>query len=118
MVGHRRDQIDERGASSIEYGLMVALIAVTCLVAIFMVGEAGHDKFCMIASAIGASCPDWEEEGEETELTSSCNGVPSLPGACFYEDPGFCISGCQKSSPEECQSFVGMCPIDHPCWCE
>ena len=42
---------DERGASLVEYALLVALIAIVCIVAIRFVGGRASDSF----SEIGAS---------------------------------------------------------------
>lgn len=43
---------DERGASLVEYALLVALIAVVCIAAVTLLGSAAEDKFSSIASAI------------------------------------------------------------------
>jgi pilus assembly protein Flp/PilA len=42
---------DERGASLVEYALLVALIAVVCIAAITLLGNNASDKF----STVGAS---------------------------------------------------------------
>ncbi|MDH3679223.1 MAG: Flp family type IVb pilin [Acidimicrobiia bacterium] len=42
----------ERGASLVEYALLVALIAVVCIAAVTLLGSAAEDKFSSIASAI------------------------------------------------------------------
>ena len=44
---------DERGASLVEYALLVALIAVVCLVAIQFLGNEAKDSFSSTGSAIG-----------------------------------------------------------------
>lgn len=41
---------DERGASLVEYALLVALIAVVCIVAITIVGTRANDKFSQVGS--------------------------------------------------------------------
>jgi len=41
---------DERGASLVEYALLVALIAVVCIVAIGFVGTRASEKFSGVAS--------------------------------------------------------------------
>ena len=41
---------DERGASLVEYALLVALIAVVCIVAIGFVGSRASEKFSGVAS--------------------------------------------------------------------
>ncbi len=43
----------ERGASLVEYALLVALIAVVCIAAVTALGGAASDKFDTVASAIG-----------------------------------------------------------------
>jgi pilus assembly protein Flp/PilA len=42
----------DRGASLVEYALLVALIAVVCLVAISFLGQAASSKFSSVGSAI------------------------------------------------------------------
>ncbi len=43
---------DERGASLVEYALLVALIAVVCIVAISFLGNRASDKLGSAGSAI------------------------------------------------------------------
>jgi pilus assembly protein Flp/PilA len=43
---------DERGASLVEYALLVALIAVVCIVAIGFVGTRASEKFSGVASRL------------------------------------------------------------------
>jgi pilus assembly protein Flp/PilA len=43
----------ERGASLVEYALLVALIAVVCIVAITFVGNRASDKFSSVGSNLG-----------------------------------------------------------------
>jgi pilus assembly protein Flp/PilA len=43
---------DDRGASLVEYALLVALIAVVCIVAVTLLGQAASSKFSSVASAI------------------------------------------------------------------
>lgn len=42
----------ERGASLVEYALLVALIAVVCIAAVTLLGTAASDKFSEIATSI------------------------------------------------------------------
>jgi pilus assembly protein Flp/PilA len=42
----------EEGASMVEYGLMVALIAVVCLTAVGLLGTSIRDIFNQIATAV------------------------------------------------------------------
>jgi len=42
----------ERGASLVEYALLVALIAVVCIVAVSLLGKNASKKFSSVGSAI------------------------------------------------------------------
>jgi pilus assembly protein Flp/PilA len=42
----------ERGASLVEYALLVALIAVVCIAAVTFLGKAASSKFSSVGSAI------------------------------------------------------------------
>jgi len=44
---------DERGASLVEYALLVALIAVVCIGAVTVLGGNANNKFSQIGSAVG-----------------------------------------------------------------
>ena len=44
---------DERGASLVEYALLVALIAIVCLVAIAFFGGSTSTRFSKVGSSIG-----------------------------------------------------------------
>ena len=46
------DRPDEAGASLVEYALLVALIAVVCIVAVAMLGTNASAKFSWVGSAI------------------------------------------------------------------
>jgi pilus assembly protein Flp/PilA len=56
VVTHLRARLgtDERGASLVEYALLVALIAVICIVAIAFLGQSASSKFSTVGSSIGA----------------------------------------------------------------
>ena len=43
---------DEQGASLVEYALLVALIAVVCIVAITLLGSNASTKFSHVGSAL------------------------------------------------------------------
>ena len=45
---------DETGASLVEYALLVALIAVVCIVAIQFLGRNASDKLSNVGSAVGS----------------------------------------------------------------
>ena len=42
----------ERGASLVEYALLVALIAVVCIVAVTLLGKNASSKFSSVGSAV------------------------------------------------------------------
>jgi pilus assembly protein Flp/PilA len=44
---------DERGASLVEYALLVALIAVVCIAAVTALGTAASTRFSTVASELG-----------------------------------------------------------------
>ena len=46
---------DERGASLVEYALLVALIAIVCLVAIAFLGQSASSRFSSVGSSVGTS---------------------------------------------------------------
>jgi pilus assembly protein Flp/PilA len=43
---------DEKGASLVEYALLLALIAVVCIGAITILGQNANDKFSSVGSAV------------------------------------------------------------------
>ena len=43
----------ERGAALVEYALLLALIAVVCIVALTTLGERGSSKFVTIGNSLG-----------------------------------------------------------------
>lgn len=45
-------QVKERGASLVEYGLLVALIAVICIAAVRLLGTSVSTQFSSVASGI------------------------------------------------------------------
>lgn len=44
---------DERGASLVEYALLVALIAIVCLVAVAFLGSSASSRFSSVGSSVG-----------------------------------------------------------------
>ena len=46
---------DERGASLVEYALLVALIAVVCIAAITLLGNNASTKFSDVGTSIGVN---------------------------------------------------------------
>jgi len=51
-IAARFDRSDERGASMVEYGLLLALIAVIALVAVQALGNGVSQKFSSVSSAL------------------------------------------------------------------
>ncbi len=49
---HRHVQFDDRGATAVEYGLMVALIAAVIVTAVALIGTNLTSVFDKVASAI------------------------------------------------------------------
>jgi pilus assembly protein Flp/PilA len=47
-----RADSDERGASLVEYALLIALIAVVCIVAVSLLGGNASNKFSQVGSAL------------------------------------------------------------------
>jgi pilus assembly protein Flp/PilA len=45
----------ERGASLVEYALLVALIAVVCMVAIAFLGQGASHRFSTVGSAVDSA---------------------------------------------------------------
>ncbi len=45
---------DDRGASLVEYALLVALIAVVCIAAVSLLGSNASTKFDSIATTVGS----------------------------------------------------------------
>jgi len=46
---------DERGASLVEYALLVALIAVVCIAAVTLLGQNASSKFNDVGNSIGGT---------------------------------------------------------------
>jgi pilus assembly protein Flp/PilA len=44
---------DDRGASLVEYALLVALIAIVCIAAITLLGGNASSKFSTVATSLG-----------------------------------------------------------------
>ncbi|MEX2393369.1 MAG: Flp family type IVb pilin [Actinomycetota bacterium] len=49
---HALRETNERGAAAVEYGLLVALIALAVVVAIYWVGQKTNGVFCQIVSEL------------------------------------------------------------------
>ncbi|MEN8122913.1 MAG: Flp family type IVb pilin [Bacteroidota bacterium] len=45
----------EKGATAVEYGLMIALIAVVIIAGVSLLGSNTRDKYSMVGSVIGAA---------------------------------------------------------------
>ena len=46
---------DEKGASLVEYALLVALIAVVCIAAVTLLGKTASSKFDSVGQSIGGA---------------------------------------------------------------
>ena len=46
---------DERGASLVEYALLLALIAVVCIIAVTALGESASDNFNDVSNSISGT---------------------------------------------------------------
>ena len=57
LSGHSTRRRSERGASLVEYALLVALIAVALLTAVTALGEAGSESLDRSASSIASASP-------------------------------------------------------------
>jgi pilus assembly protein Flp/PilA len=47
----------ERGATAVEYGLLVSLIAVAIILVVTALGGQLQTVFCNVTTAIGGTCP-------------------------------------------------------------
>ena len=45
----------DRGATMVEYALMVALIAVVCIAAVSLIGSNANSKFSTVGNSIGSA---------------------------------------------------------------
>ena len=48
----KRDEVNERGATAVEYGLMVALIAVVIITAVTTLGTNLSEKFTSVGTSV------------------------------------------------------------------
>src|SRR5207237_1318805 len=71
---------DARGASLVEYALLVALIAVICIVAIAFVGQSASSKFSNVGSKLGFNTV-WLVEHHFREGRSHCSAPEVVHGA-------------------------------------
>jgi pilus assembly protein Flp/PilA len=55
LTSYLESRFDERGASLVEYALLVALIAVVCIIAITFLGGEASSKFSSVGSAVGGA---------------------------------------------------------------
>ena len=46
---------EDRGATAVEYALMVALIAVVIILAVTFLGQSASSKFSQVGSAVGGA---------------------------------------------------------------
>jgi pilus assembly protein Flp/PilA len=55
MLNARFAKMDERGASAVEYGLLIAGIAALIVIVVFAFGGVLHDIFQKTCNSVGAS---------------------------------------------------------------
>lgn len=48
---------DEEGATAVEYGLLVALIAAIIVATVQVLGTQIRTAFCTVVTALGGTCP-------------------------------------------------------------
>ena len=48
---------DEKGATAVEYGIMVALIAAVIIATVRVLGGQVKSAFCTVVSNLGGTCP-------------------------------------------------------------
>ncbi|WP_323791237.1 Flp family type IVb pilin [Nocardioides sp.] len=59
MINARRANMDERGASAVEYGLLIAGIAALIVAVVFLLGGTIRDSFSDTCTAVGgATCTE------------------------------------------------------------
>jgi pilus assembly protein Flp/PilA len=54
LISWIKAHMDDRGASLVEYALLVALIAVVCIAAVTFLGTAASENFNDVGQSIGA----------------------------------------------------------------
>lgn len=52
MIGSKRFDHDERGASAVEYGLLIAAIAAVIVIIVFALGGVIHDVFSNTCNSV------------------------------------------------------------------
>jgi pilus assembly protein Flp/PilA len=52
LISWIKAHMDDRGASLVEYALLVALIAVVCIAAVTFLGTSASDNFSEVGSAV------------------------------------------------------------------
>lgn len=57
MKGLERFYREEEGATAVEYGMMVALIAAVIVLTVQVLGTQIKTAFCTIVTALGGTCP-------------------------------------------------------------
>ena len=55
LINARFAKMEERGATAVEYGLLVALIAVAIIIAVRLLGTNLRDMFNGVAGDVGAA---------------------------------------------------------------
>jgi pilus assembly protein Flp/PilA len=100
LITTLKARFDDRGASMVEYGLLVALIAIVALSAISMTGNKTKDQFTVIAAGLDGQAP-----------SGSAAITPDEPGDTAGGSSGGAVSD-DEVAPTDETGDVGS--IDEP----
>jgi pilus assembly protein Flp/PilA len=75
---------DESGATMVEYGLMIALIAVVCIGAVRVLGTNTQGSFNASANAMGAMTQQSCASSGGTYTAANPNANPPTGATCTY----------------------------------
>jgi pilus assembly protein Flp/PilA len=83
VASTRRDRRKERGASLVEYALLIALIAIVCVGAVTLLGTHTSNGISGAKDGIGGSTADGGSGGGDTTTTTTTVGA--APGLCYLD---------------------------------
>ena len=75
---------DESGATMVEYGLMIALIAVVCIGAVQVLGTNTRGSFAASANAMDATTEQSCASSGGTWSAGDPSATPPTPSTCTY----------------------------------
>ncbi len=85
-------RVSDRGASLVEYALVVALIAVVCVGAVTKLGSATSDSTTDSANSMGTPEPSGTcHPGEHVGTGDSSHGAAEAVGTCYIDGPHIAI---------------------------